>query len=238
MMDKTLVRLVMVIEEKDFECKIGYDLVSRPNVDAWWFAKEKDVSEWLEQAGLEDLRLPACSCLMRMLVPMKAQIAKAPKGELLAPVERVEQQSRVVVPTDDRWHYEARHPKGGNLTIEATCGDQAVTIVYQSVVKASEKLVTVHTQMRMRDKFATISSAFSYKSDVKMHHINPWIHAQQALHAQMAEASGIPGEPVAASFAKAMLLVREGMSKGLAETHAKKSRKKDDEDGSLFEMES
>jgi len=235
MIDETLVRLVMDIEEKDFVCKIGYDLVSRTNVDAWWFAKEKDVSEWLEQAGLEDIRLPACSCLMRMLVPMKAHIAKMPKRELLAPVERVEQ---VVATTDVRWVYEVRHQKGGNLTIEATNGDQAVTIVYQSVVKASEKLVTVHAQMRMRDKYTTISSAFSYKSDVKMHHINPWIHAQQALHAQMAEASGIPGEPVATSFAKAMLLVREGMSKGLAETHAKKSRKKDDEDGSLFEMES
>lgn len=234
MMDQVLARLVMVIEERDFECKIGYDLVSRPNIDAWWFAKEKDVSEWIEEHGHEDIRLPACSCLMRMLVPMKAQIAKMPVGSLLAPAEAVEQ---VVKHIDVRWLYEVKRAKDGNLVVEATNGDQAVTIVYQSAVKAGEKLVTVHAQMRMRDKFAVISSAFSYKSDVKMHHINPWIQAQQALHAQMAEASGIPGEPVSAAFAKAMVLVREGMSKGLEESHAKKSRKKDDDDGSLFVLE-
>ena len=235
MMDQVLVRLVMVIEERDFECKIGYDLVGRPNIDAWWFAKEKDVSEWMEEHGHEDLRLPACSCLMRMLVPMKAQIAKMPAGKPLAPVEAVEQ---AISFTDVRWLYEVKRAKDGNLVVEATFGEsQAVTIVYQSVVKASEKLVTVHAQMRMRDKFATISSAFSYKTDVKMHHINPWIHAQQALHAQVAEASGIPGEPVSAAFAKAMVLVRDGMRKGLDESHAKKSRKKDDDDGSLFALE-
>lgn len=234
MMDQVLARLVMVIEERDFECKIGYDLVSRPNIDAWWFAKEKDVSEWMEEHGHEDIRLPACSCLMRMLVPMKAQIAKMPAGGVLAPAEGAEQ---VVKHIDVKWLYEVKRAKDGNLVVEATNGDQAVTIVYQSVVKAGERLVTVHAQMRMRDKFATISSAFSYKSDVKMHHINPWIQTQQALHAQMAEASGIPGEPVSAAFSKAMVLVREGMSKGLEESHAKKSRKKDEDDGSLFALE-
>lgn len=235
MSDQELIRLVMVIEEREFECKIGYDLVSRPNLDAWWFAKEKDVSEWMEWHGHEDLRLAACSCLMRMLVPMKAQIAKAPIGKPLAPAEAVEQAVRR--PDDVRWSYEVKRSRRTNLVIEASNGEHSITFDYQSVVDEGQKLVTVHTQMRLREKHAVISSAFSYKSSVKMHHVNPWIQTQQVLHAQAATVNGIPGEPASVAFGKAMTLVWEGMSKGLDDAHAKKSKRKDDEDGSLFAME-
>lgn len=229
MTDPDLIRLVISIEEREFECKVSYCLVSRPNIDLWWLEKEADLKEWLTLYGYEELVMPVCSCVMRMHTPLRAKIASVRAEKPLTPREEVK--------ATFRWAYSVKRAEKGNLVVEASNGADTVTIDYQTVIDKQEKAVVVHASMRMGEKHAVAKSVFSYKADAKMNTVGIWTQAQKAIHAQQAEANGIAGEPASYAFDKAMNIVWQGVRDALEEKHEKKSKAKAEQDSGLFDLE-
>jgi hypothetical protein len=227
MVDADHIRIVVIIEERDFECKVSYPLDSKPNIDLWWLDREKDIGEWLALRGHEELRLPVCSCVMRMLTPVRA-IAKGAKGSLVPKAPLVQ---------SFKWAYDTTRVRKGVLTIVATNGQQRVTSECQTTIDQQERNVIIHTSIRMEDKHTMHKGLFSYKQDAKMHTVRPWQEAQKALLAQACDAIGIPSEPAITSFDKSMVIVWEGVTEAMEIRHEKKSQKKDNEDGGLFELD-
>lgn len=227
MVDAEHIRIVVIIEERDFECKVSYPLATKPNIDLWWLDREKDIGEWLSLWGHEELRLPVCSCVMRMLTPVRA-IAKRANGSLIPSAPLVQ---------PFKWAYDTNRVRKGVLTIVATNGQQRVTMEYQTTIDHQERNVVIHTSIRMEDRHTMQKGFFSYRQDAKMHTVRPWQEAQKALHAQACDAIGIPSEPAVTSFDKAMVIVWEGVTEAMEIRHEKKSQKKDDEDGGLFELD-
>ena len=229
MSDLDLIRLVVSIEEREFECKVSYCLRSRPNIDLWWLEKEADLREWLTSHGHEELVMPVCSCVMRMHTPLRAKIASVRAEQPLAP--------REVVKATFRWAYSVKRAEKGNLVVEASNGADTVTIDYQTVIDKQERLVVVHASMRMGDKHAVARSDFSYKADAKMDTVGIWTQAQKAIHAQQAEANGIPSEPASYAFDKAMSIVWQGVRDAMDDKHQKKSKAKTEQDSGLFDID-
>ena len=229
MSDPDLIRLVVSIEEREFECKVSYCLRSRPNIDLWWLEKEADLMEWLTSHGHEELVMPVCSCVMRMHTPLRAKIASVRAEQPLAP--------REVVKATFRWAYSVKRAEKGNLVVEASNGADTVTIDYQTVIDKQERLVVVHASMRMGDKHAVARSDFSYKADAKMDTVGIWTQAQKAIHAQQAEANGIPSEPASYAFDKAMSIVWQGVRDAMDDKHQKKSKAKTEQDSGLFDID-
>jgi hypothetical protein len=230
MFDADLIRLVIDIEERDFECKLSYSLNARPNPDLWWLDKQPDLKEWLTTHGHEELIAPVCTCVMRMFTPLRAKIKELSTNKPLVPTEEV---VRVF-----KWAYGVKRAERNNLTIEADNRSQKVTIDYQTTIDKQERAVVVHASIRMDDRHATAKSVFSYKADEKMHTVGLWTQAQRAIHAQASESAGIPGEPASYAFGKAMDIVWAGVTDAMAERHEKKSKKKNEvDDGGLFDEE-
>ena len=229
MSDPDLLRLVFSIEERDFECKVSYCLRSQPNIDLWWVEKQSDITEWLTMRGHEELVMPVCSCVMRMLVPLRAKIASGRAKQPLTPREEVK--------ATFRWAYGIKRAEKGNLVVEANNGAETVTIDYQTVIDKQEKAVVVHASMRMGDKHAVARSDFSYRQDAKMHTVGLWTQAQKAIHSQAASAVGIPSEPAMTCFDKAMNIVWQGVREAMDEKHEKRSKEKTNKDSGLFDLE-
>lgn len=71
MRDAELVRLVVDVEGRDFQCKVGYWLTEALPFGEWWEGKAQDMGEWLELAGLGEVRACVLACAMRMHTPMR-----------------------------------------------------------------------------------------------------------------------------------------------------------------------
>ena len=226
--DPEIIRLVVQIEEREFECKLSYHLNARPNPDLWWLDKQPDLKEWLTLHGHEELVAPVCTCVMRMFTPLRAKIKEAGK-QPLSPAE-------AVTPVF-KWAYGVKRAERGNLTVEADNRSQKVTIDYQTTIDKQERAVVVHASIRMGDRHAVAKSVFSYKADARMNTVGIWTQAQQAIHAQASESAGIPGEPASYAFGKAMDIVWDGVRQAMEEKHEKKSKAKDATDGGLFDLE-
>lgn len=229
MTDPDLIRIVISIEERDFECKVSYCLRSRPNIDLWWLEKEADLQDWLTIQGHEELVMPVCSCVMRMHTPLRAKVASVREEQPLIPQEAVK--------ATFRWAYHIKRADKGNVVVEASNGADTVTIDYQTVIDKQERAIVVHASMRMGDRHAVARSDFSYKADAKMNTVGIWTQAQKALHAQKAETAGIPSEPASYAFDKAMKVVWERVSEAMQDKHEKKSKQKDDTDNKLFDLD-
>ena len=227
MPDPEIIRLVISIEERDFECKLTYFRASGKNLDLWWLDKQPDLKEWLEQHGHETLVQPVCTCAMRMLTPLRAMIKSG--GTALTPTEAP---SEAV-----KWFYGVKRAERNNIVMEATDGKRKVVIDYQTTIDKTARAVVVHASMRMDDKLAIAKSEFSYKADARMSGVAIWTLAQKAIHAQAAETQGIPGEPASKCFDKAMEMCWQGVRDAMDEKHEKKTKAKDADDSKLFDLD-
>jgi hypothetical protein len=229
MLDTEIIRLVISIEEREFECKLTYHLALRPNPDLWWMEKQPDLKEWLTSHGHEQLVAPVCTCVMRMLTPLRAKLKALVAIQPLVPSEAIAPMFK--------WYYGIVRSERGNLVVECTNGSQKVVIDYQTTIDKQERAILIHASIRMDDKHAIARSDFSYKADAKMHTVGLWTQAQKAIHGQSAETAGIPSEPVSCAFDKAMKIAWEGVRQAMDEKHEKKSKAKDNKDGGLFDID-
>lgn len=223
--DETLVRLVVVIEEAGFECKVGYSLEECPDVDQWWREKEVDVRSWLDTYGLSRIAELMSCCVARMLVPLRVIVGRVDRG--LIP------RGAVAPAVQTEWSYRYTY-ESERTTMTAVLNDDKVVSVMEAKVKAAEKNVIIFIQMRMNDVIAIHRAEFSYKKDVKMRHVIPWMDAQKSLVSQSAASAGLPVGPFMVGFDKVISLVWAGITKGLAQSHDKKVLKKDLDDQKLF----
>lgn len=227
MSDPALVRLVVEVEGREFECKVSYNLAEQMDFDRWWSFKSGDVREWLGDFGMGDLVDAVLTCMMRMHKPMQGKIREAREGGLI-PAERA-------VAFTERWsHKVVRHTKG-NIVVEADNGKEKAVFNYQTTVDSQQSLVTIHAVMTMGEKRAVRTSLFSYKISVRWSDVIRWMPMEADLHGQTAEAAGIPYAAASEAFKRGSRLAIEGMSQGLEESHKKKSLRKDKDDARLFD---
>lgn len=226
--DGELLKLVIECEEMDYQSKRTYDTDARPDWERWVKEAEEGFAEEATTYGHEQAIEPMLVCFRRFLVPFRK----------MASIRREDFTEQTLSSQAFRWAYDVTRVRKGVLTIVATNGQQQVNLEYQTTINHAERNVVIHTSIRMGDKHTVQKGFFSYKKDAKMHTVRPWQEAQKAIHAQACDTLGIPSEPATTAFDKAMVIVWEGVTEAMEVRHEKKTKKKDEVDGRLFDMES
>jgi hypothetical protein len=134
------------------------------------------------------------------------------------------------------YHSDESMLQRGAITVLCTPkkGGVPVRIDYSVASPTTQPEVYLYTVVNLLvaggASFITTQDSFSYKADVKVSAINPWIAQVRDKHARLCEANRVDAEIGRTAVGRALKLVWEQIRKNLALAHEKKSKRKDTKD--------